>query len=174
MKKQVQPQVLKKQVTDDQIMAYAPLVYSIAYFFKQMNKSSTNLDDLIQEGFLGLLKGVQRYQPDKGVTLGAYCRRWVWGQIYRSILGSKAKNLKKIKVGYSDDEDELFYFDKSCNEIDISDYIDNLPPDQREVILYLAQGFSRQEVMDMLNITAPHLSKILKAFKTNMYESESF
>ena len=54
--------------------AYLPLVKRIAVEYL---KYVAAWDDLVSEGFIGLMKAVRRYDPDRGARLGTYARKWI-------------------------------------------------------------------------------------------------
>lgn len=58
------------------------LVISIASDYQNMG---VDLDDLISEGNIGLTKGVERFNPDKGAKLSSYAAWWIRQYIRRSI-----------------------------------------------------------------------------------------
>ena len=50
--------------------------------------------DLIQEGNIGLMKAVKRYDPDRGVRLVSFAIHWIKAEIHEYIL----KNWRMVKV----------------------------------------------------------------------------
>src|ERR1700740_1664875 len=50
--------------------------------------------DLIQEGNIGLMKAVKRFDPDQGVRLVSYAIHWIKAEIHEYIL----KNWRLVKV----------------------------------------------------------------------------
>ena len=55
---------------------------------KEAAKFSTpfmSREDLVQEGYIGLLKAAEKYNPDRGVLFQTYARWWVRAQMARSI-----------------------------------------------------------------------------------------
>ena len=64
------------------IKANLPLVVSRA---KRFNHGEMDLEDLIQEGNIGLIKAVDKYDPDKNVKITTYATWWIDQAIRRSI-----------------------------------------------------------------------------------------
>ena len=77
--------------------------------------------DLIQEGNIGLMKAVKRFDPDQGVRLVSYALHWIKAEIHEYILRNwrmvkmattKAQrklffNLRSMKQGFKDDAQAL-------------------------------------------------------------------
>ena len=59
-----------------------PLVVSVA---RRYNKGTVPLEDLIQDGNIGLFKAVERYDPDRGFRFSTYACWWIRHMISRSI-----------------------------------------------------------------------------------------
>jgi len=55
-------------------MNYLPLIKSLAYKYKG---NGVPLEDLIQEGFLGLLEAKSRFDPSKKVKFSTYAFYWI-------------------------------------------------------------------------------------------------
>ena len=62
-------------------------------------------DDLIQEGSVGLMKAVKRFDPDQGVRLATYAMRWIKVEIHEYIL----KNWRSVKVATTKAQRKLFF-----------------------------------------------------------------
>ena len=63
---------------DHLVMVHAPLVEHCARNFKA---SGEPLDDLVQEGYVGLIKAVDRFDPDKGNKFSTYACHLITGEI---------------------------------------------------------------------------------------------
>ena len=61
------------------VRANLPLVWRIAR--QESQRSGHNIDDLCQEGCLGLIRAVERYQPSRGTTLSTAATPWIRGAI---------------------------------------------------------------------------------------------
>ena len=61
--------------------------------------------DLIQEGNVGLMKAVKRFDPDQGVRLVSYAIHWIKAEIHEYIL----KNWRMVKVATTKAQRKLFF-----------------------------------------------------------------
>ena len=64
------------------IERHLPLVHAVARRFAHRGEP---LEDLVQVGALGLIKAVDRFDPARGVTLGAYAAPTIAGEIRRHL-----------------------------------------------------------------------------------------
>ncbi len=76
------------------------LVVKIAFLY---NKVYSNLMDLIQEGNLGLLQAVRKFDPDRGTRLPTYASWWIKAYIIKFILD----NFRIVRVGTTNDRRKL-------------------------------------------------------------------
>src|SRR4051795_8465544 len=61
--------------------------------------------DLIQEGNVGLMKAVKRFDPDQGVRLVSYAIHWIKAEIHEYIL----RNWRMVKVATTKAQRKLFF-----------------------------------------------------------------
>ena len=61
--------------------------------------------DLIQEGNVGLMKAVKRFDPDQGVRLVSYALHWIRAEIHEYVL----KNWRRVKVATTKAQRKLFF-----------------------------------------------------------------
>ena len=61
--------------------------------------------DLIQEGNVGLMKAVRRFDPEQGVRLVSYAMHWIKAEIHEYIL----KNWRMVKVATTKAQRKLFF-----------------------------------------------------------------
>jgi len=78
------------------------LVVKIAYDYRQAYKT---ILDLVQEGNIGLMQAVKKYDPYKGVKLSSYAAWWIRAYILRYILN----NYRLVKVGTTQAQRKLFF-----------------------------------------------------------------
>ncbi|MDO8643552.1 MAG: RNA polymerase factor sigma-32 [bacterium] len=77
-------------------------VVKIAY---EYGSYGIRIADLIQEGNIGLMKAVQKFDPRKGVRLISYAVWWIRAMIQSFIL----KNWSLVKIGTTQAQRKLFY-----------------------------------------------------------------
>ena len=63
------------------------------------------LPDLIQEGTVGLMKAVRRFEPDVGVRLVSFAVHWIRAEIHEYIL----RNWRIVKVATTKAQRKLFF-----------------------------------------------------------------
>jgi RNA polymerase sigma-32 factor len=61
--------------------------------------------DLIQEGNIGLMKAVKRFDPDRGVRLVSFAIHWIKAEIHEYIL----KNWRMVKIATTKAQRKLFF-----------------------------------------------------------------
>src|SRR5438128_2136348 len=61
--------------------------------------------DLIQEGNIGLMKAVKRFDPDRGVRLVSFAIHWIKAEIHEYIL----RNWRLVKVATTKAQRKLFF-----------------------------------------------------------------
>jgi RNA polymerase sigma-32 factor len=79
------------------------LVIKIALEFH--HRFSTTLMDLIQEGNLGLIQAVQKFDPYRGVKFSYYASYWIRAYILRFLMD----NLRLVKIGTTRMQRKLLY-----------------------------------------------------------------
>jgi RNA polymerase sigma-32 factor len=84
------------------VLANLRLVVKIALEYKNAYK---NVMDLIQEGNIGLMKAVSKYDPAKGAKLSYYASWWIRSYILKFILD----NFRLVKIGTTQEQKKLFY-----------------------------------------------------------------
>jgi RNA polymerase primary sigma factor len=70
-----------RRLRDRMIEANLRLVISFA---KRYRRTGVSFLDMVQEGTLGLLRAVEKYDPAKEVKFGTYAVWWIWQQIGRA------------------------------------------------------------------------------------------
>nr|WP_212635786.1 RNA polymerase sigma factor RpoH [Ralstonia insidiosa] len=84
------------------VLSHLRLVVSIA---RQYLGYGLPHADLIQEGNIGLMKAVKRFDPDQGVRLVSYAMHWIKAEMHEYIL----KNWRMVKVATTKAQRKLFF-----------------------------------------------------------------
>ncbi len=84
------------------VTANLRLVVKIAYEYRRAYR---NILDLIQEGNIGLMQAVKKFDPYRGVKLSSYAAWWIRAYILRFILN----NWRMVKIGTTQTQRKLFF-----------------------------------------------------------------
>ena len=131
------------------VMSHLRLVVSIA---RQYMGYGLPHGDLIQEGNVGLMKAVKRFDPDQGVRLVSYAMHWIKAEIHEYIL----KNWRMVKVATTKAQRKLFFnlrsmkqgFKADASAADVATHRDTLS--DHEIDAVAAQlNVKREEVIEM-------------------------
>jgi RNA polymerase sigma-32 factor len=95
--------------------------------------------DLIQEGNIGLMKAVKRFDPNQGVRLVSYAMHWIKAEMHEYIL----KNWRLVKVATTKAQRKLF-FNLRSNKVGL----DAMTPTQIDALAKLLD-VKREEVIEM-------------------------
>ncbi|HEX8951867.1 MAG TPA: sigma-70 family RNA polymerase sigma factor, partial [Polyangia bacterium] len=84
------------------VTANLRLVVKIAHEYRRAHR---NLLDLIQEGNVGLVQAVKKYDPYRGVKLSSYAAWWIRAYMLKFILS----NWRLVKIGTTQAQRKLFF-----------------------------------------------------------------
>ncbi|MDH4479084.1 MAG: RNA polymerase sigma factor RpoH [Rhodoferax sp.] len=131
------------------VLSHLRLVVSVA---RQYLGYGLPHGDLIQEGNVGLMKAVKRFDPDQGVRLVSYALHWIKAEIHEYIL----KNWRMVKVATTKAQRKLFFNLRSMKQrfksddaaADLATHRDTLSPEQVDAMA-LELKVKREEVLEM-------------------------
>ncbi len=103
-------QILARRLRDhDDLEAARMLVVSHLRFVVHIAKGYTGyglpIGDLIQEGNVGLMKAVKRFDPDVGVRMVSFAVHWIRAEIHEFVL----RNWRLVKVATTKAQRKLFF-----------------------------------------------------------------
>lgn len=84
------------------VMSHLRFVVHIA---KSYSGYGLNQADLVQEGNVGLMKAVKRFNPEKGVRLVSFAVHWIKAEIHEFIL----RNWRIVKIATTKAQRKLFF-----------------------------------------------------------------
>ncbi len=85
------------------VSSHLRLVVKIAMDFQR--RWMQNVLDLVQEGNVGLMRAVQKFDPDKGIKFSYYAAFWIKAYILKFIMD----NWRMVKIGTTQSQRKLFY-----------------------------------------------------------------
>ncbi len=106
------------------------------------------LGDLVQEGNIGLMKAVKRFDPDAGVRLVSYAVHWVRAEIHEFVL----RNWRIVKVATTKSQRKLFFNLRSkkkrlgwLNQEEVNNVAEDLGV-KPEVVMEMESRLSGQDI----------------------------
>ena len=99
---------VKYRETGDVDAAYKLVVSNLRLVVKiahEYRRSAFHLLDLVQEGNMGLMQAVKKYDPFKGVKLSSYAAWWIRAYIIRFVMD----NWRMVKLGTTQAQRKLFF-----------------------------------------------------------------
>jgi len=116
-----------------------------------------------------MMMAYHRYDPSKGVSLGAFAQRYVFGRIYRSLLGTKnlqhnkkimlIDNSEKIKdTKHNNEEFILLLYDHIMNKYNMI---------ETQILTLVFQNYKKTEILKQMKITGDYFDSIIQDFRNN-------
>ena len=154
-------------------------------YISAVKLSSADFDDLVSIGTIGLIKGIDSFNPEKNVRVVTYVSRCIENEILMYIRSTK-KSIGDIflqdPVGHDFDGNEITVMDVIRSEenpvpdevgqkIEMADIINKMSDvlDERELLilkmrygLYSGEEITQREIADMLGISRSYVSRIEK------------
>lgn len=118
------------------VMSHLRLVASIARTYAGYGLPQ---NDLIQEGNIGLMKAVKRFDPERGVRLVSFAIHWIKAEIHEYIV----RNWRMVKIATTKAQRKLFFNLRSMKQ-----GINTLQPDE---VAHIAKELNvkPEEVVEM-------------------------
>ena len=109
LSKEAEQNLAHKYNNEEDLQAARELVMALLRFVIHIAKGYTGyglpLEDLIQEGNVGLMKAVKRFDPDFGVRLVSFAVHWIRAEIHEYVL----RNWRIVKVATTKAQRKLFF-----------------------------------------------------------------
>ncbi|WP_434779605.1 RNA polymerase sigma factor RpoH [Neisseria sp. Ec49-e6-T10] len=118
------------------ILSHLRVVVSIA---RGYDGYGLNQADLIQEGNIGLMKAVKRFEPTRGVRLFSFAVHWIKAEIHEFIL----RNWRLVRIATTKPQRKLFFNLRSMRQSL------NALSDKEAQVIADDLGVKREEVLEM-------------------------
>ncbi len=123
------------------ILSHLRLVHKLA---RQYSYSNTEIDDLIQEGTIGLIKAAQNFDSTKGFRFSTYARWWVRS----AILEYRVQNHSLVKIGTTQAQRKIYFnLQKVKHKLNLSDIKCFTPLELKTIAKELE--VTEHEILDM-------------------------
>lgn len=133
------------------VKSYSYLVFKIARYFKEYK---IPLNDLIQEGYVGVMKAISRFDKSLGYRFSTYAKWWIRSEINNYIKKNKSIVLSPSKINHQEYENNFFTF--NYNDLSLNNNVN----EQSELTF---QDYLIDETVDMeLSLIKDQEQKILK------------
>lgn len=156
----------------------------VSHIVKKYYSKTNDTDDLISIGTIGLIKGIDSFNPDKNIRLATYASRCIENEILMHFRNIR-KNATDVYLGDSIEIDKdgnpLTIQDTISDSTDLAEdletkvkwekvakYIKNMDDEREKEIIILRYGLdnkkplTQREVAQRLNISRSYVSRIEK------------
>ena len=163
---------------------YRPLIVSIAKKMLKYCNGGVDLNDLVQEGMLGLNDAINSFRDDKETNFGTYARLCIERRIYSLAKSTRTYKNKILNESISiEDEDDLtidrFLMDNSSNpdsmisendfQNDIITKLKSQLTDLEKRVLELKKNdFNYKEIADILEKEPKAIDNALQRIKNKL------
>ncbi|MEP7371014.1 MAG: RNA polymerase sigma factor RpoH [Nitrosospira sp.] len=118
------------------VLSHLRVVVAIARGYKGYGLPQA---DLIQEGNIGLMKAVKRYDPERGVRLVSFAVHWIKAEMHEFIL----RNWRLVKIATTKAQRKLFFNLRSMKPV-----LDTMNPEEVNAMAKQL-GVKAEEVVEM-------------------------
>ena len=118
------------------VLSHLRIVVAIARGYKGYGLPQA---DLIQEGNIGLMKAVKRYDPERGVRLVSFAVHWTKAEIHEFIL----RNWRLVKIATTKAQRKLFFNLRSMKPV-----LDTMNPEEVNAVANHL-GVKAEDVVEM-------------------------
>lgn len=142
--------------------------------------------ELIHEGYLGLIRAKEKFNPELGYQFSTYATRWIWGKMSKYIQNQHKKEAiensiyiqkKNIVLDRSKEEKEFIDIASTKSDdsiIDLVNFIEGLDNSEnkryKDICKMLIQGYKRIEISNILDIPLSTLNQKISKIRKIIQE----
>lgn len=182
---------------DEVVQKHKGLVYMVAkrFYAHQKHNPAFDMDDLVQVGFIGLIKGYNRFDESRGFSPSTYYAATIMGEILRFIrdnissvkvprtytLAEKRKKWRAVSihkvVATAADGDEITFENvlpkyDDLTAVDVKDLIDRtLDPKERAIVKLRLNDLSQKEIGQKFGVSQVQISRDLRKIGKSLQEA---
>lgn len=124
----------------------------VAHITKKFDGTNEDIDDLISIGTIGLIKGINTFDPEKGTKLATYAARCIENEILMHLRSTK-KNRSEVSIY------DPIGVDKEGNEITLIDVLGT----ERDVVADTVEtSFEYEMLLDRVKVLTKREKKVLE------------
>lgn len=164
----------------------------VAHIVKRFEGKNISSDDLISIGTIGLIKGIDSYNPDKKIKITTYIAKCAENEILMHFRSNKkyandlslndyigldkdGNEISLIDVIPSNEEDLTTTIFKNMNIELLHKYLNILSNREKDIIikrygLYNSEVYTQKDVANLLNISRSYVSRIEKRALSKLYK----
>jgi len=164
----------------------------VAHIVKRFEGKNISTDDLISIGTIGLIKGIDSYNPDKKIKITTYIAKCAENEILMHFRSNKkygndislndyigmdkdGNEISLIDVLPSNEEDLTTLIFKNMNIELLHQYLNILNDREKDIIvkrygLYNSDVYTQKDVANLLHISRSYVSRIEKRALSKLYK----
>lgn len=165
----------------------------VAHLVKKFECDTLSADDLISIGTIGLIKGIDSYNPDKNIKITTYIAKCAENEILMYFRANKRRNNDvslNNSIGVDKDGNEISLIDvipskdeelgelvlKNSNIEELMKSFDVLNKREKEIIikrygLFCSKEYTQKDIAKLLNISRSYVSRIEKRALLKLYKA---
>ena len=168
-------------MTDEQLVALChegedliPVIISrYAYVVKAkasaMRVDFTEREDMMQEGFLGLISAVRAFNPQKNVSFSTYANRCIYNKMVSALPKKESQSLDEETIFEPDNNTpESIFFSKFLSEEISRIMSENFSDKERKVFRLFLKGESYETIANSLGVSQKTVDNALQRVRKKL------